>query len=345
VHNGALMNQWVGAIGEWLGMAPGTIGGGRKPDVSKPVVVAMQQSLARMAKTGAPPAWTDTFGVLAGDEVHHWAATTFQAVGRMFRAKHFIGVSADERRKDGLEFLIEWTFGSVVHEIKRDDLESVGRLVPIRMHVVPTDYQDELYLETVGNDESPDWVGMVSRMMDVRRTAALERAKVVWRVVERIVKDVPGARVLVLNDRVEACKMMVEQFGMMGLRAGLLIGGTENKKELERTKAGLQGGRLDVGVGTTIADEGLDIPALTHVVVTSPVAQHPRRLEQMVGRAARPWPGKERAVAVYVWDRLMFPPVPVGDIKRERLERRFMEKLGAVVPDVRLMERVDFAGD
>lgn len=235
VHNGALMNQWVAAVGEWFGIAPGTVGGGRKMDVNRPVVVAMQQSLARLAKMGSPPAWTDKFGVLAGDEVHHWAASTFQAVGRMFRARHFIGVSADERRKDGLDFLVHWTFGDVVHAINRDDLESVGRLVPIRMYVVPTSYQDELYLETVGNDESPDWVGMVSRMMDVRRTAGLERAKVVWKVVERIVKDVPGARVLVLNDRVEACRMMVEQFGMMGLRAGLLIGGQENKKELERT--------------------------------------------------------------------------------------------------------------
>lgn len=275
---------------------------------------------------------------------HHWAATSFQAVSKLFRSRYFIGASADERRKDGLEFLIGWTFGPVVHEIQRKELEDVGRLVPIRMLVVPTAYKDDLYLESISNDELPPWTEMISRMMDVRRAESLERAKVIWKVVQRIVADVPNARVLVLNDRVEACRMLVAQFDLMGLRAGLVIGGTENRVEQTRTIAGLQRGTLDVGVGTTVADEGLDIPALTHVVLTSPVHTHHQRMEQMIGRAARPFEGKTHATAVYIWDRLMFPAVPADDISRERLEEKFLDKLRVVTPDVRVLDKIDFAG-
>jgi superfamily II DNA or RNA helicase len=346
VHNTPLLDQWRGSISDWLGYSPGVIGAGKKKDLDKPIVVAMQRTLANVAKLGKRPSWADGFSVLAGDEVHHWAASTFQAVGRMFRARHFIGMSADHRRKDGLEFLIEWTFGPLLYEIKRESLESGGDLVPRRVYVVPTGYADPRYLESVCADESPDWPNMLNRMMDVRLSPALERARLVWKVVGRIVKDHPGARVLVLNERVEACRMLVEQFGMMGLSAGLMIGQPENRAELGRTKGGLQSGLVQVGVGTTVADEGLDIPALTHVVMTSPVHQHLKRFEQMIGRAARPWKGKRRAIAVYMWDRLMWPAVPEGDVKRGRLEQKVLAKLRGVVDDLRMMDgEIDFAGD
>lgn len=304
VHNGALFAQWKGAVADWLGFAPSTIGGGHKFSCDKPITIAMQQTLVRHADK--QPDWADEFGVVAVDEVHHLASTTYQAVAKMFRAKYFLGVSADERRKDGLEFLTEWVLGPVIHEIKREELVLAKRLLPVEMLVLPTEYRDDLYLETIENDESPNWTSMLSRMMDVDNARAVARYELIKNVITKICEN-ENARVLVLNDRLGGCHTLSTMLERVGLSVGLLIGSPENRKELDRTKAGLQSGRVRVGLGTTVADEGLDIPALTHVVLTCPVHSHPKRLEQMCGRAARVWAGKTKATAVYIWDKYMFP--------------------------------------
>jgi superfamily II DNA or RNA helicase len=200
------------------------------------------------------------------------------------------------------------------------------------MSVVPTEYADELYIETIANEESPVWVSMVNRMFDPQNPAALERYRLIWRIVSSICKD-ESARVLVLSDRVEACQFMAARFACMGLRAGLLIGSPENRKELDRTIGGLRSGLVQVGCGTTVADEGLDVPPLTHVVLTAPCYSNEKRVEQMTGRAARVYGTKKAGHSIYIWDRRMFPAVPIDDVRRERLERGVLNKLRQAVGD------------
>jgi len=139
-------------------------------------------------------------------------------------------------------------------------------------------------------------------------------------------------RILLLGDRVSECKNWVVRFELEGVEAGLMIGGPENRGKLGSTISGLRRGKIRVGVGTTVADEGLDIPALTHVLVTCPVHQHPKRLTQMIGRAARPHPGKSRAVCVYLWDWRMFPFVPDEAAAPRRYEK-FLRRLASVVDE------------
>ena len=330
VHNRALMDQWREAAGRFLGIAPGNVGGGRKESI-KPVTIAMQQSLWRKSKN--PPSWVKDFEVIVGDEVHHWAASTFQAVAGMFAARLRLGASADERRKDGMDWLIRDTFGPVAHEISKDNLIGLKRLVPIEMDVHATNYSDGLYLDSVREGESPDWSGMISRMVSNE-----ERNRHILRVVLDVLDD-PGARVLMLNERVVACRDWVDVFKSRVISAGLLIGGAANRRELARAKAGLQSGKVRIGLGTTVADEGLDIPALTHVVLTCPVHSHPKRLEQMVGRCARPWENKKIGRAVYFWDQWMFPPWTTDQTqKRKRSEATIMRRLASAVSTIRLIE-------
>jgi hypothetical protein len=177
MHSGALMHQWEDEINEWLtwtdcGGGPGTIVGGKFKGIDKPIVLAMQQTVCN--HVGKYEEWTDGFGIVAYDEAHHASAASYQAVLKMFRAKYFFGVTADERRKDGLEFLTEWALGPMVHKIERENLVAIGRLLPIEMKVLPTEYEDDLYLETIENEESPNWVSMVNRMLDPTNPKALK---------------------------------------------------------------------------------------------------------------------------------------------------------------------------
>lgn len=319
VHSNALMQQWREECARFLGFAPGTIQG-KKVDI-KPVTIATQQTLWKRMEGKLPP-YVREFELVACDEVHHFASRTFRAVAELFPGAQRLGVSADERRKDGMDFLIAWTFGPVLHEIHAEDLIDIGRLLPIEMTVVSTDYVDEVYLDSVAEDENPDWGGMLTRM-----TNDMDRNRLIVNRVVRTLKDDPGARILVLTERVEHVDMLDGQLFLQGVKVGKMLGGQKNRKELEQTKRGLKAGRLQVGVGTKVADEGLDIPALTEVFLTCPVHNHEKRIRQMVGRAARPHDGKQVGRATYFWDRQMFPPHPEHDPKRERGERNFLRKL------------------
>lgn len=336
VHSNILMNQWRSACAKWLGFEPGCIGGGKKP-IIKPVTIAMQQTLWSVAKKKKQIDWLNQFSVIAGDECHHWAASTYQSVARLFRSRYFIAVSADERRKDGLEFLITDTFGPVAHEIKKEHLVELGNLVPVHMKVVETGYADDDYLDDIADRLSPDWVKMITRLSHNH-----QRNKLIAEIVESIVNKDSNNRILVLGERVDACVGMYERLrDDYGIAAGLMIGGVDNKRELQRTIAGLASGRVRVGVGTSVADEGMDIPALTHVVLTCPVHNHPKRLTQMIGRTARPHEGKKHGTAIYMWDRLMFPPYPLDDPARERGEENFLNKLQKVVPDLEVIRSTE----
>jgi len=201
-------------------------------------------------------------------------------------------------------------------------LVSIGRLVPIEMTVVPTDYIDGVFLDSVAEDASPDWVGMIGKLTE----DTIRNQQIIARVLQTLAGN-PSARILVLTERVDHVDLLAGQLFMHNVKVGKMLGGPENRKELERTKRGLQAGRVQVGVGTKVADEGLDIPALTDVFLTCPVHNHPKRIQQMVGRAARPSEGKAVGRATYFWDWLMFPPYPEDDPARERGEQNFIRKL------------------
>lgn len=301
VHTKPLMAQWLTAAEQWLGVTPGTVGGGRQTAL-RSVTVGMQQTLWRLVKAGGSEArdLARSFGCLVIDEAHHAPAASFLLVSEHFSAAYRLGCSATIKRKDGKEFLLYETFGKVAHEITKDDLKRAGKLLPMRMEVVPTAFTDDDYLDALAAGDPTSWQPMITRMI-----ADDDRNALVWEHLQRVLVK-KGSRVLLLNDRVRACKDWAEFLRGQGVSVGLLIGG--DKIVQAETIKGLRVGNLRVGVGTKIADEGLDLPELTHVFVTCPVHGNPMRLTQMVGRAARPVGKKKKeGVAVYFWDELVWP--------------------------------------
>ncbi len=59
-------------------------------------------------------------------------------------------MSADERRKDRLDFLIHDHFGEVAAEVTKEELVGKGTLCEVRINVVPTDYDFPAYLRCLG---------------------------------------------------------------------------------------------------------------------------------------------------------------------------------------------------
>lgn len=139
--------------------------------------------------------------------------------------------------------------------------------------------------------------------------------------------------ILILSDRVDACKELYRRLALLDVRCGLMLGGNTNKDVLSATIEGLKDGSLQVGIGTSVADEGLDIPNLTHVFVTCPVHKNLKRLNQMIGRCSRPFPGKPEGVCFYFWDQDMFPLATTKKRKKEK-DKEFLKSLKSVVDSI-----------
>jgi superfamily II DNA or RNA helicase len=313
VHTEALKKQWEAVVGEWLGIVPGSLGGKGGKSI-RPVTIGMQQTIWKSAKSN--PEWARQFGCIVGDEVHHWAAKTFQLTADMFPAAYRIGASADEKRKDGLEFLIYDTFGPCVHEIRRENLVELDQILPVEMLVVKTGYANDSFLMDKEAEIPANWGRLLNELITDE-----ERNALILSVVMRLLGENKTNRLLILTERVQACRDWQEILGSHGVACGVMVGGAENRNDMDAAIAELRSGRIRVAVGTKVADEGLDIKPLTHVLITCPQHQHPKRLEQMTGRAARTCEGKSRAVAIYFWDELTFPP-PSDNYAIDRAKRK-----------------------
>lgn len=299
VHDKDLLAQWASVLSKHTDLKVGLLGNGK--DTKGDVIVAMEQTLLRrFEKKRFKNA--DQFGLMIADELHHWAAKTFNYVAQQFPCQYRFGVSADHRRKDGLEWVIEEVFGPLIHEIDRETLESTGSLVPIKSFIIPTNYRDEIFIENMNRPIEErtrlNWNSVVNGLLFDD-----DRNKFIFDFLKRRLENQPNMSLLILTLRRQSAFDWADRLNKF--KTGLLLGG-ESSKESKITIAGLKSGEIRVGVGTTQkASEFLDIPRLTHVAVICPI-KGPKAFEQIAGRSARAYPGKKHGTLYYFWDREMF---------------------------------------
>jgi superfamily II DNA or RNA helicase len=131
-----------------------------------------------------------------------------------------------------------------------------------------------------------------------------------------------GKLCLVLSGRVDHCEALCTLIRTRGVQAELLTGSVKKDRRTELLNAA-RAGTVPVLVATTLADEGLDLPALSRVFLTYPGRARGRTLQRL-GRLMRTHPDKNDAVLFDFVDR----KVPV--LRRHHVERRrlYAEILG-----------------
>jgi superfamily II DNA or RNA helicase len=297
VHTHDLLQQWVETARRILKVEPGIIAAGQV--AAAPFTVATVQTLAALPDAEIQ-ALGARFGVVIVDECHRSPAAMFQRVLEHLPARYRVGLTATPDRDDGLTPLLEWTFGPRIFGIGLDKLVAAGHLQRPRARIVHTSFA----FRYTGPADRP-------AMLDALTADAARNATTVGIAVDEARQ---GHTVLVLSERVAHCRALAEAIEAQGVRSACLVG---HVKSAERTAilGAFREGAIAVVVASTLADEGLDVPRLSRLVLAFP-SRAKGRLTQRIGRLMRPHASKRDAVVYDLVDVLVAP------LLRQHRERR-----------------------
>lgn len=316
VWTGALLEQWQKRLLAETSLEDpdeiGVVGGGKYR--LRPVTVAMQQTLNKM-KPDKRREIHETFGTVVCDEVQKFAASTFLKTVDCVPARYRLGVSADEKRKDGKQFLIYDEFGIIAADVEYDTLVEQGFIHDVSVRIVPTTFRAPWYAEQrdrfgqwqkLPKEEKrrrsreaplpPDFNALLDEMQsdEERNELAMGVA------LEQVAK---GHMVLVFSHRREHCARFDSGATAHGLKAGRLLGTKADRAEFDRVVDGINAGEIDIAAGTYQSiGLGLDLPRADRAIIATPAAQSKQFWVQVRGRLCRRADGKTDAVAYYLWD-------------------------------------------
>lgn len=291
-----LQTQWIEVICARSQFTPKTIGrlGGRGKNLIAPVTIAIDKSVVNQIKD-----LKDLFGCIIYDEVHRSAADTLLETLDQFSAKYRFGGTGTPYRKDGLEKLMFQLFGQVFASVTEDDMKIAGVYIDVKVKVIPTDFTF---------DYNPDDYNAYLSAATIDK----ERNDLIYEYVKEDFRS--GKFGIILSDRVDFCLNWKRSLIENGIDAKLMIGGNENAVEGEEAINLMNDKKLHMIIGTTVADEGLNIKILDRMYITSPTANNKRRIVQQRGRLARNVDGKDEAIVYYFWDWKLFGEWPIRNL-------------------------------
>ena len=197
-----------------------------------------------------------------------------------FPARHRLGLTATPDRADGLGGAMLAVLGPVAADLRTADLAAGGRVV------VPTVRQVATAFRYPYRD---DYAAMLDALCaDAGRNRLIADAVAA--------EARAGHTCLVLSERVAHLGLLAEALAAAAPDvAAAVLTGTDGSSRRAETLEAIRGGRLRVLLATKLADEGLDVPTLDRVFLTTG-GRAAGRVAQQVGRAMRPAPGKAAPV-------------------------------------------------
>ena len=279
VHTNDLAVQWMNRCKSMLDTEATQYGAGKKDDSGR-IVVATFQTLERMSFTERY-SFGQQFGLCIVDEAHHVPAHTFCSVMFCMPARYRLGLTATPDRPDGLTKMLWWHLGEAVYHITNSQLARSGHVIPPKIEWLFTDF--------IGTEKQIDWSKLITTM-----TKDHERNNVILSRVLSACEE--GRQILILSDRVDHCIWIADTLRSHSIAAEPLVGKMTKKQRAEVLERADKR-EIQVVCATTVADEGLDLPSLDTVVLTTPTKAL-GRIQQRIGRVMRPHPKKKHPIVI-----------------------------------------------
>lgn len=246
------------------------------------VQVASVQTLGRRLGDDRFPAPD----LIVPDEAHHAVAGQWKAILQAWPNARLLGVTATPERMDGrgLGVDVGGVFDDLVMGPTVAELVAQGHLTDTVVYAPP---------------HAPDLSGVRTRGGDYDATAlreAMEVPSITGDAVAHYAKHAPGQPAILFATSVQHAEAMAQVFRAQGWRA-VAASGQTSPAERDATIRGLATGAVQVLCACDLISEGLDVPAVSAVILLRPTKSLGLYLQQ-VGRGLRPAPGKRHLVVL-----------------------------------------------
>lgn len=264
--------QWLGTITEG------------KVNISSAITFATIQTMCRLDLEQ----YKDTWDVIIVDECHRVAGTPtamtmFSKVLNTLRARHKYGLSATVHRADGM---IKATFallGGVVYEVPDEAIKDKI----VKVTVMPVRTNVGLSTEFLNTDGTINYQKEISYL-----TGLTERNTLI----EKFLQVNTEHYNLILSERVNHLNLLYNNLPDDIKKMSSVIDGKTKKEVREQAIEDMREGKKHYLFATyQLAKEGLDIPRLDRLYLTTPQKDY-AVIVQSVGRVQRIFPGKKSSM-------------------------------------------------
>ncbi|MDR0820908.1 MAG: DEAD/DEAH box helicase family protein [Oscillospiraceae bacterium] len=275
----------------------GTITEG-KVNIGKGITFATIQTMCKLDL----PRYKDLWDVIIVDECHRCsgsptAMTQFFKVLNNLAARHKIGLSATVHRADGT---IQATYALLGHIVYTVPEEAVGDKI-MKVGILPVGTGVEISKACLNTDGTLNYTKLITYL-----TENLSREEVI---VNTITPN-EGKSCLILSDRLGHLEHLMSWLPASMKKDAVMVSGkmTSKSGKAQREKAieDMRTGKKKYLFATySLAKEGLDIPRLEYLFLTTPQKDY-TVVTQSIGRIARTFGGKSNPIAYDFVDNIAY---------------------------------------
>lgn len=266
----------------------GTITEG-KVNIGKGITFATIQTMCKLDL----PRYKNLWDVIIVDECHRCsgtptAMTQFFKVLNNLAARHKIGLSATVHRADGM---IQATYALLGHIVYTVPVEAVGDKI-MKVGILPVGTGVEISKACLNTDGTLNYTKLITYL-----TENMNREKVIV----NTIKLNEGKSCLILSDRLGHLEHLMSWLPAQMKKDAVMVSGkmTSKSGKVQREKAieDMRTGKKKYLFATySLAKEGLDIPRLERLFLTTPQKDYVV-VTQSIGRIARTFEGKADPIA------------------------------------------------
>jgi superfamily II DNA or RNA helicase len=261
VHKTFLLDQWVERLRQYTNASIGVIKQDKFDVENRDVVIAMLQSIISRKYDEE----LNIFDMVIFDEAHHLGAEVFSKVMQRTQAPYLLGLTATPEREDKLEKVFYYYLGDIIY--RSNKIKYTNAL--INVHYFKSD-DEKFKKEIIKFNQKINMSKMITNLTEIK-----ERNDYIFSIIKNIIEKEPNRKIFILTNRrnhIDELKNLLQDYDV-----GLYIGGMKKKDlALSEEKA--------IIIGTyEMASEGLDIPDLDTLIMTTPKSN----ITQSIGRIMR----------------------------------------------------------